>query len=189
MTDKETLETPEGSTDKDVNDGDDNAPDVASLQASNKELAEKFAKLTNQYEAQSNAHNAELRKLRKEADDTPKEDTDRIATLELNLARSEAVAEFGLDRADVAMFRGTPDDIREQAEHFASKLTQKKSDTINKTDKEETPPETPPVIPPKETPKPKGKELSTLERYKKGTPEERRVIMERAMIGDIDLAK
>ena len=184
MTDKETPKTQEGSNEN-VENENTNAPDVEALQASNKELSEKIDKLTRQYEAQKNSHQAEIRKLKKETD-IPKEDTERIATLELRLARSEAVAEYGLDAEDVAMFKGTPDEIKEQAAHFASKFSQK-TESTNKSEEDNT--ETTPKETPKETPKPKKKELSTLERYKRGTAEERRIMMEKAKRGEIDLAK
>jgi uncharacterized coiled-coil protein SlyX len=156
---------------------------LADQNASAKRTAESKTKLESELlEAQKKIKDLESKPSE------PKEDTDRIADLEMRLARSEAVAEYGLDADDVAMFKGTPDDIKEQTAHFASKLAPKQETTDNNS--EETPPTDPPKQedPPADPPKPKGKEMSNLERYKRANPEERRIMMEKAKRGDIDLA-
>jgi len=123
---------------------------------------------------------AELENAKKE----PKEDSTRIAELELRLARSEAVAEYGLDAEDVSMFKGTPEDIKQQAAHFAAKFNNKKP--TEDPDKKEDPPKDPP---PSDPPKPKSKELTPWQKYLRATPEEKRKMREKAMAGELDLKK
>jgi uncharacterized coiled-coil protein SlyX len=185
-------------TDKNQNvpNGDDNQDGNAPSDLEQK-VAELETKLNNQNEAAKRTADAKT-KLESELADTQKklkelesaqpskEDTDRIADLEMRLARSEAVAEFGLDAEDVAIFRGTPDEIKEQAAHFASKLAPNQGANNNNTSDGDTPPEgdTPP-----DPPKPKKKELTNLERFKRASAVERREMLERAQKGEIDLAK
>ena len=72
----------------------------------------------------SQARVAELEK----ANETPKEDGDRIAELEVKLARSEAVSRFGLSPDDAALLKGSPDDILKDAEYWAERLKDRKAD-------------------------------------------------------------
>ena len=136
---------------------------------------------------------AELNDLKAKATVTPKADSDRLAALEVENARSKAALKHGLSIDDAEVLKGSPAEIEAQAEYWAGKLkakgvtTDKAPDTsvkdaIDKKVAETVTTDTPP--------QPKGPDgLSWMERYRQSTPAERYVMDEACDAGLVDPTK
>lgn len=177
MTDDKTQDKktdPDGSKDAAGKDkGDAPASPDPKLQAAH-DMAQAEARKANKLVTDQAAR---IKELEAKADETPKEDTERLAALEVEAARSKAALKYGLSIDDAAVLKGTPAEIDADAKYWADKLKAKgvaddtKTDTSNrdnidqKVDAADPPPKKPP---------PKGDgNLSWMEKYKTSTPKER----------------
>ncbi len=203
MTDEGKIktETPAKDGIKDPEAGGDDAPDaVEQLEAAN----ETNVKLAEKLKAQENLSSAERRKqddrikdleIELEKSAKPPEDGERIAALEVNLARSQAVSRFGLSEDDAALLKGTPTEILRDAEYWAGRLKEKTPTDTDEKGEDQTNQQ---MIdakvdaaggngkPKSPTPKPKKGQLSWLERYSAATPAEREKMNQDVYSGRVD---
>lgn len=199
MSDEDKKETPvdgapEGSKKDSDDGGDGNAPESSyqKLKASHSKLEETLTAVQNSAAAERRKQEERISTLEEsvKANDKPKEDTERIANLEIELARSKAVSKFGLSEDDAGLLKGSPEDILKDAEYWAKRLEEKpapdtKPDTSNRDliDKKVDDDQTKKADPP---PKPKKGNLSWMEEYKQADPK-RRAEMDKAVLdGDVD---
>ena len=173
----------------------DNAPvnddsKVADLQkklddqnAATKRLADSKAAIEAQLVETQNRI-AELEK----ANEAPKEDSQRLQELEIKLAKSEAVAQYGLSREDADALVGTPEQIVKQAEYWSSRVSKQGANDQNEGG---DPPkgEDPPADPPADPPVPKKREKTNWDRFKSASKVERAQMIEDAKAGRLDLSK
>lgn len=131
MTDVETpVKTPEGKTDA----ADDKvivAPDAdqKKLQAAH-DMAQAEARKANKLVADQTARIKEL-EAKAEGDKT---DTDRLAALEVENARSKVALKHGLSMEDAEALTGTPADIQKAGEYWGKKLKAKEATDKKATD-------------------------------------------------------
>lgn len=184
----------------DNNNLDDKGKD--SPQSSYEKLKVSHTKLEEKLTAQENAAAAERRK----ADDRikaleakneePKEDVDRIAALEVRLARSQAVSTHGLSVEDAGLLKGTPDEIEADAKYWAERLKDIKPDKVDDDKVDDNKDDLSnkqiidakindqhghPTPPPK--PDPIKSNLSWIEQYKAAPPNERYKMDQRVLAG------
>jgi len=152
------------------------------------EAAKRTAEAKTAIEKQLVDAQAKLEVLEK-ANQEPKEDSERIANLEVQLARSQAVSRYGLSTEDANLLKGSPDDILKDAEYWADRLKDTKPEPKKEDDKTnrqiiDEKVETPPT-----KPDPKKGNLSWLETYKMGTPAERYKMDQDVLNGRVDPTK
>lgn len=75
-----------------------------------------------------------IKELEAKMDETPKEDSDRLAALEVDAARSKAALKYGLSLEDAEVLKGTPAEIDADAKYWADKLKAGKTTTDKKAD-------------------------------------------------------
>ena len=134
---------------------------------------------------------AELNDLKARATVTPKVDTERIAALEVDAARSKAALKYGLSLEDAEVLKGTPAEIDRDAKYWSDKLKAQGAtpapepsnrDIIDKKVAGTPVPDT--------QPQPKGVDgQSWIERYKQATPAERYKMDEASDAGLVDPTK
>ena len=105
------------------------APDAdqKKLQAAH-DMAQAEARKANKLVADQQARIKEL-ETKAEGDKT---DTDRLAALEVDLARSKAALKYGLSPEDAEVLKGTPAEIDADAKYWADKLKAGKTTTDTK---------------------------------------------------------
>lgn len=135
MTDGTTQTAATATTDGSTTATDDKvivAPDgdQKKLQAAH-DMAQAEARKANKLAADQAVRIAELEA---KATETPKEDTNRIAALEVDAARSKAALKYGLSLDDAAVLKGTPAEIDSDAKYWADKLKAGKKATDTKAD-------------------------------------------------------
>ncbi len=108
------------------------APDAdqKKLQAAH-DMAQAEARKANKLVADQTAR---IKELEAKADETPKADSERLAALEVENARSKAALKHGLSMDDAEVLKGTPAEIESQAEYWAAKLKAKGVTTDTTTD-------------------------------------------------------
>lgn len=182
MTDNDTPN--EGDNDNLADEGND-TPD-----SSYKKLKAVNDKLEDKLQAQSNQASAERRKFEDrikafEANDDEPKDSERIANLEVQLARSKAVSKYGLSENDAELLKGSPDQILEDASYWADRLKeinpkgQSNKDMIDDKLKDKGG-----DIPPK--PDPKKSKLSWMDEYKAAGPSRRDEMDKLVMDGEVN---
>lgn len=155
------------------------------LKTENEDLKTKLEATTNQLTADRRKLEDRIKEL--ESNQAPPDSEQRIANLEIQLARSQAVSKFGLSEEDAALLKGSPEQIMKDAEYWSDRLKekdQKGNDNNNQSNRD--------MIDQKvngdqdgrndggdnqnyngNNRKPKNQELSWMERYKAATPGER----------------
>lgn len=119
-----------------------------------------------------------------------KTDADRLATLEVENARSKVALKHGLSMDDAEALTGTPAEIQKAGEYWGEKLKakgatdDKAADTINKDTIDKKVDDTQTKI--KDAPKPKGSTLTWMETYKMATVPERHKMDEQVKAGHVD---
>ena len=102
--------------------------DPQKLQAAH-DMAQAEARKANKLVADQTAR---IKELEAKANETPKEDSDRLNALEVDLDRSKAALKYGLSPEDAEVLKGTPAEIDADAKYWADKLKAGKTTTDTK---------------------------------------------------------
>ena len=135
----------------------------------------------------------ELRKTQSELEALKATPDDRLAALEVELARTKAVARYGLTEEDAAILKGTPEQILEDAAYWAGKI---KTQPQPNSDIPATPAvDNKPAIDAqfagavKPAPTPKSGDVSWNRKYEMATPAERDRMFADVQAGRVDPRK
>ena len=188
----------DGNLQNDGNNNDSPSSSYQKLKTEKEDLERKLEASTNQSAADRRRLEDRIKEL--ESNQAPPDSEERIANLELQLARSKAVSKFGLSEDDAALLKGTPDQILQDAEYWAERVksanqngndgnnNQSNRDMIDQKVKDGQNAGNDGNNPNAGggSPKPKGDKLSWMEKYKMATPGERAKMDKEVQDGLVD---